>query len=179
MIIMSSPLSAYEQLKKRFARIIDLENAQGILSKDMEVFMPEDAAPDRIRQLTALAEVSLEIISSPETARLLDAVEKDKDQLPAVDQRNLQLMRQAWVHQASLPADLVLAVAELGSEGQHRHTQHRKSGDWNTMKDWYQHAFDVMRQVALIKQQQLGSETPYEALLDLFSPSLKDAAVKR
>ncbi len=54
----AAPKSAYEKLKGRFEKIINVNNAAAILSKDAEVAMPKNSADDRTRQLMALAGVS-------------------------------------------------------------------------------------------------------------------------
>lgn len=176
---MSSPKTAYENLKERFERMMDLGNAASILSGDMQVNMPRGSSNDRMRQLTALSSAVDEIIKSPEIARWLTEAEADKAALSADDQRNLALMRRQWTHQASLPKELVEQVTTLENEGNALHSELRKTGDWTKMKDWYQHSFDTMRAVGEVKKKQLGVASAYDALLDGFSPELSDAAVTR
>ncbi len=61
----SSPKSAYDKLKERFAKIIDISNASAILYKEAEVSMPKNSSDDRTRQLMALAEVTHDLIKAP------------------------------------------------------------------------------------------------------------------
>lgn len=173
----NSPNSAYEKLKKRFAKRIDLGNAAAILSKDMQVFMPKGSGDDRTRQMIALAETVHELIKDPEVGQWLNEAEKNSGGLSKEDRRNLNLMRREWVHAASLPEDLVAEHSRLYSEGQRLHTELRASGDWSKVKHWYQHSFDVMRSIGQAKKDRLGAASAYEALLDGFSPSLSEATV--
>lgn len=168
--------AAYEHLKERYARRSKLGHIVGILYKDMETAMAEGSGGDRTEQIVALRETSHELISDPQIQCWLDDAEETQDKLSAIDQRNLFLMRSLWVHEASLSAELVSEISRLESEGQRLHTKNRDSGDWKMMKDWYVHAFKTMRHVAEIKQKALGTDTPYDALLDQFN---SDVCVKK
>ncbi len=172
-------MTAYEQLKQRFERLISIENAAAILYKDSETFMPKGAADDRTRQIMALAEVAHSLISAPDIEKLLDDAEKDKDALAPEDRRNLQLMRTEWIQRAGLPEELVSERARIEVEGQKLHTELRAGGDWSKMKDWYSNSFDVMREIARLKKDKLGAPSLYAALLGSFSPSLEESTVER
>jgi carboxypeptidase Taq len=171
--------SAYEKLTERYERVINLNNASAILSKDAEIFMPKGSADDRTRQLMALADTTHGLITDPQVGKWLDEAEREAAGLSSVDRRNLALMRRSWVSEAGLPDELAQEMARLYSEGEKRHTELRKTGDWPKMRDWYAHSFDVMRTVGNIKKDKLGLASVYEALLDSFSPDLSDATVAR
>jgi carboxypeptidase Taq len=68
-------------------------------------------------------------------------------------------------------------LSRLTCEGENLHTQFRKDGDWSKIKDWYAHAVDLLRSVGAIKKNRLGTSSAYEALMDTFSPGLKDETV--
>ena len=117
------------------------------------------------------------MIKDPQVEKWLDAAEKDKRNLPKTDQRNLVLMRRAWVSQAGLSDELATELARIGSEGQKLHTELRKTGDWSKMKDWYKHSLDTLRTVGEIRKEKLGAASVYEALFNSFSPDLAEATV--
>ena len=172
-------MTAYENLKTRFEKIININNAAAILDKEAQVSMPKNSGGDRLRQMMALAEVAHDLIAAPDVEQWLDEAEKNTASLSPEDKRNLTLMRRYWVHNASLPNELATEVSRLGNEGQRLHTDLRKTGDWSKVKDWYGHAFDIMRTIGQIKKDKLGLSSVYEALLDTFSPGLSDATVTR
>ncbi len=175
----ATPKTAYEKLQERFAKIIDVNNAAAILSKEAEVSMPKNSADDRTRQIMALADVTHSLIKDPQVEQWLDEAERDSTKLSAIDRRNLTLMRRSWVSEAALPDDLATEIARIGTEGEKLHTELRKTGDWSKMKDWYAHSFDVMRTVGQLRKEELGSASVYEALLNSFSPDIADATVAR
>lgn len=175
----AAPKSAYERLTERFAKVIDLNNAAAILGKESEVSMPKNSAHDRTRQLMALADITHNLIKSPEVEKWLDDAEKDKVSLSAFDQRNLTLMRRAWVREAALPDELATEIARISNEGEKLHTELRKTGDWSKMKDWYKHTFDTLRRIGELQKDKLGAASTYETLLGSFSPDLADTTVAR
>jgi len=106
-----------------------------------------------------------------------DESEKNKAALAAGDGRNLQLMRRQSVHDASLTSEMAGELSRLTCEGENLLTGFRKDGDWSKIKAWYAHAVDLMRSVGEIKKNRLGMSSAYEALMDTFSPGLKDETV--
>jgi carboxypeptidase Taq len=168
---------AYQNLRDRFAILSRLAEIQQIMVMDAELFMPADEGPHRQDQMTTLGTVSNLLIADPQVEKWLDESEKNKAALAAGDGRNLQLMRRQWVHDASLTSEMAGELSRLTCEGENRHTKFRRDGDWSKIKDWYAHAVDLMRSVGEIKKNRLGMSSAYEALMDTFSPGLKDETV--
>lgn len=170
-------LPPYLLLKERFAQISHLGHAASILNVDAQVLMAAGSAADRTGQVIAIATASHMLINAPEVAQWLDAAEKDKAALSPDDQRNLVLMRSYWVHATALSKELAEEVARIESEGERLHVAYKKSGDWGKMRDWYAHSFDTARAIGQAKMAKLGVATPYDALLDSFSPGLTSARI--
>lgn len=169
---------AYTRLVERFTQIINLDNIGQILSKDMETAMAPGSINDRTAQMMALATTSHGLLVAPEVENWMETVHQNNGEgLSPDENRNFELMRNRWIHATCLPEELVSEVAKLESKGTHLHTESGKKGDWTVMKAWYEYSFKTMRAVAEAKQQKLGTATPYEALLDSFSPGLKDDVV--
>jgi len=170
---------AYKNLTDQFAKIISINNAAGVLGKEAETTMPTGSGEERTRELSAMASITHDLTKDPQVKEWLDIAEAGASSFNAIDQRNLELMRRAWVSEAGLPDDLSQELARIGSDGEALHTKVRKTGDWSKIKDWDKHAFDTMRTVGQIRQKQLGSASVYEALLSSFSPDIDDALVSR
>jgi carboxypeptidase Taq len=171
--------SAYENLKERFAQMKHLENIGEILNKDEESVMAPGSADDRTQQTMVLATLRNALICDPLTAQWLDQAERDKANLSSGDRRNLFLMRRQWIHDACLPEELAAEIARVYNQGGRLHKNLKKTSDWGQIKDWYAHAFEVMRTIGALKKDKLGSASVYEALLDTFSPGLSDDMVAR
>ena len=173
----TSVQDAYQNLRERFAILSRLAEIQQTMVMDAELFMPADEAPHRQDQMTTLGTVCNLLIADPQVGKWLDESEMNKAALAAEDRRNLQLMRWKWVHDASLTSEMAGELSRLTCEGENLHTEFRKDGDWSKIKDWYAHAFELMKSVGEIKKDRLGTASVYEALMDTFSPGLKDETV--
>src|SRR6202521_5546491 len=171
------PQDAYQNLRDRVSILSRLAEIQQTMVMDAELFLPADGAPHRQDQLTTLGTVGNLLIADPQVEKWLDESEKNQAALAAGDRRNLQLMRRQWVHDASLTSEMAGELSRLTCEGENLHTGFRKDGDWSKIKDWYAHAVDLMRSVGEIKKNRLGMSSAYEALMDTFSPGLKDETV--
>lgn len=169
-------VKAYEQLKYDFAQMNLFGQIMGKISKDAETHMPDGGADAFERQYSALGMAAHRIISDPRLAERLDEAEAGAKGLPPADQKNLELMRHQWIHDASLPTDLAQTINDAAGSGQTLHQKHYKSGDWSKMKDQYKKAFDLMREAGAAKLELLkkhGVSSVYEALLDQYNPGLR------
>lgn len=173
-----TPEKAYQFLKERFAQVKNLTNAGEILGFDMQTTMQPGSSEDRVNQLVALNGAAYTLISDPRVEEALDLAETDVKSLSAEDRRNLQLMRHHWVHDAGLPEDLAREQARVNAEGERIHVEHYKGGDWSKVAAWYEHSFNIMREVGEAKKDRLGVASAYEALLDHFSPGLRASLVE-
>jgi carboxypeptidase Taq len=167
----------YENLKDRFAIAVRLDEVAQLMNKDAELFVAEADKPRRQELVTTIGTVMNMMIADPAVSQWLDAAEADSAGMGAEDRRNLALMRRKWVHEASLTPQMAGDVAQMAAKGEELHTNFRKDGDWSKIKDWYGKAFDLMRSVGAAKKARLGVSTIYEALMDTFSPGLRDATV--
>src|SRR6185437_8153188 len=96
------------------------------------------------------------------------------------DRRNLLLMRREWAESNSQSPALAQEVARIHGEGDALHTRLKPTGDWPKMRDWYEHTFEVARELGEAKRKAIpGFASTYEALLDSFSPGMRDATIAR
>lgn len=166
--------AAYRELKRLFALMTNLQNASALLQHDAAIFMAPGSEADRTQQVLAIASARYDILSAPRMAALLDEAEGAGGALSREDRRNLSLMRREWVNAAGLGPALAQDMARVSSEGDQQHRRHMKSGDWSAIRDWYVHVFAVMRAAGAALQARLGTDSPYDALLDQFSPGLRE-----
>lgn len=170
---------AYAQLKARFAMMSALGEISGTITKVNEIGASIDSEDAQIRQSMALAAVRNFLIADPNLSAWLDEAEQDAANMPVEDRRNLTLMRERWLADAGLPAQMVEDIARVGSEGEIRHTKNYKGNDWSTMKDWYAHSFDVAKRTGLFLKDKLGVPSSYDALLHTYSPGLRADHIER
>ena len=171
---------AYQNLKERFAILDHLRGISEIMLKDDQVVPAAD--PDALSsQAQTLAALGHKLMTAPEVGQWLDAAEKTAAAMWPEDRRNLTLMRANWVELNAVSAEMAAELARIAAEGEKLHTKNRPLGDWAAMKDWYAHSFETRKAYGEAKMAALPGKFsgPYEALLDSFSPGMKDATIAR
>src|SRR5918998_2030216 len=97
--------TAYEQLKERLATITDLGSVRSLLFWDQQTYMPRGAVAGRAEQAATLSRISHEMLTDPETGRLLDGsgVSGSSTEEGALVRR----ARRNYERAARMPAELV------------------------------------------------------------------------
>ena len=106
--------TAYEELLSRYERISSLQSAQGVLSWDQQVTMPEGGTPARSKELSTLSSLEHELLTDNETADLLDAAEAaalDDEQAAVVRE-----IRRDYERADAVPQSLVEEISETSTE---------------------------------------------------------------
>lgn len=158
------------ELRQHFARIADLNHAAALLEWDQETYMPEGAAESRAMQLSTLRSVAHELLTSDETARLLDSAAPESD----VDRDFIRVARRDLEKATCLPPALVAEFATATA---------RAKGAWQRARaadrfvDFQPHLENIV-DLCLQQAEAYGyEETPYDALLDLYEPDMRTATV--
>jgi carboxypeptidase Taq len=173
--------SAYEHLQIWFRDIWAVNDALAILNRDMITVMPEGAGDSRTQQIASLSKVVHEKMSDP---RLKDWINEARGHLPAGEsewhEANLALMERSYLHSATLPSYLSEKLSRMATIGEQNQTKWVKTNDWESAREHFRAFFALKQEAAKIKQDALGTETEYDALIDEFDPyssSAKIAAV--
>ncbi|ACI50102.1 Carboxypeptidase Taq [Gluconacetobacter diazotrophicus PA1 5] len=167
------PQHAYTDLTTHFARIGRIRNALGILGWDKDVMMPAGAAESRADSIATLDVLCHEILTAPVIAELLDRAEAPAGSWQAA---NLQEMRRAYLHAASVPADLVDAMSRAASRCEMAWRAARREGDFAALLPTLSEVLDRTRDLAVVKGAALGL-SPYDALLDQYDPGTRRADI--
>ena len=188
----------YQSLIDLFKRINHLDHAITILNWDQMVMMPENGVSARSEAIAELTVMRHELLTSQDVKQHLDEASRLTDSLNAGEQRSLNAMRIAYNDVSCLPADLVKAQVMAGALCEHGWRTQRKANDWKGFLKNFKEVVKLSIEEANIRQEVIGSSTPYDALLDLhcrgdsssliddvFSqlkaqlPSLIDAAIEK
>lgn len=163
---MTEANDAYQKLEARFARANRVNEASGWLHWDQSVTMPAGGASARGEQLAALAEISHEIVSAPETGDLIAAADPGGDDWAAA---NLREMRRSHLAATAVPADLVGALARAKTTSETAWRAARPAADFAQALP----AFETLVGLVRAEAQALAAaldRSPYDALLDQYDP---------
>ena len=166
-------MTAYVDLKRRFARIAALGESAGMLHWDAAAMMPPGGAAARGEQLATLAGLGHELLTAPEvTAQLADAEAEG-----ASDVANLALMRRAYLRATALPTDLVEAMTRANSACETVWREARAAADFARVRTTLTEVVRLQRESAAALSDATGL-TPYDALMDGFQPGILTADVE-
>jgi carboxypeptidase Taq len=168
-------MTAYQNLTKRFARIATLNEAASVVSWDQAAMMPPGGAAARADQMAVLAGLSHELLTHPDMADDLGAVERPNNEWDAA---NLALMETAYKRAVALPGDLVEAVSRAGSVCETIWRAARPASDFAAVRESLTEVVKLTREAAEILGQALGT-SPYDALLTGYQRGITAAEVSQ
>ncbi len=164
---MNAPVTAYDRLAARFARIATVNEASSMLGWDAAAVMPPGGGAARGDQLAVLAGLSHAQLIAPDMADELGAAEPGNDWEAA----NLRLMRHAYIRATALPSDLVEASARAGSACEKVWREARRTSDFALVAPHLAEVVRLTREAAAALAPVLGL-SPYDALMDGNQPGI-------
>jgi carboxypeptidase Taq len=167
---------AYVALERRLKRLADLGGAAAVLNWDQAAVMPKGGNAARGEQLAALGGICHEILTSAETAELIEAARAEP--LDAWQAANLKLIEQRYTRATALPQDLVEARARATNTCEMAWRQARADDDYPSLRPHLEEVLRLTREAAALEGEKLGLAA-YAALLDQFQPGLDEPTIDR
>ncbi len=149
-----------------------LQDAGAVLDWDSQTMMPAGGAPSRAEQSAALAVVCHEMLTSGETADLLQRARADRAALETWRAANLDEMQREYVHASAVEARLVAALSKTASESEMLWRSARADNDFAGFAPTLKTLLELVRESAVAKAEALGRD-PYDALLDVYDPGVR------
>ncbi len=170
-------MTAYQDFLVHIAELSDILNAISILKWDARTQMPPGGAETRGYQLATLTRVAQEHFVGDQTARLLDAAERelagaDPDSYPV---RAVQQTRQYFDILRRLPLDLVSDKAALEPVSEGVWAEAKKNNDFASFAPYLQKQVDLAKRQADAVGYQ---DHPFDALVFEYEPSMSAAKLR-
>ena len=154
----------------------ELGRARALLSWDQQTYMPKGGIGARAETMARLERLEHETFTSPEVGEILDALAEEAKGLPYdSDKASLvRVTRRAYDKAVKVPSSLVAELARATALGQAAWEEARAKSDFAHFEPHLERivALQIEKAAALGYEQE-----PYDALLDLFEPEMKTAAV--
>jgi carboxypeptidase Taq len=166
----------YKQLEQEWRRLHAFRGAMAVLRWDAAVMMPRGSADVRGEQLAALETEHHTLVTSPKIIRLLDRAQASTAGLEDWQIANLREMRRQRDFAIATPVALVSRLAKAASKAEMKWLQARDTGKFEDFAPCLEEVVHLVRD----KAQLLGSSrnlSPYDALVDEFSPGLTSAEI--
>jgi carboxypeptidase Taq len=170
-------MSELRDLKKRLAELSYLGQAASVLGWDQHTYMPPGGAEGRAEQLSTLGRLVHEMFVSADTARLLDASEKEVEGRGGddLDYQLVRMTRYDYDLSSKLPSDFVAEKAKTTSMAQTAWVEARKNDDFASFAPWLEKNLDIAKRTV----DYYGyDEHPYDALLNIYEPKMKTREVQ-
>ena len=167
---------AYDALMAHSRASADIIAALSLLGWDQQVMLPAQAHAGRANQIGALTAILHRRACDPAMGQWLAACEgTELTADPATPEAaNIRELRRDYDQAVKIPEALAVALAQAASTGQRAWELARKDNDFQAFAPHLQTLLDLSRE----KAQALGYQTEaYDALLDLYEPGEKAAAI--
>ena len=160
-------MTAYERLREACGIIRDLEHTAALLDWDQQTFMPVNAEPDRVAQLTTIAGIIHEKKTAPDFAGLLEKAAAECRGLPddSVPACLIRRLRRDFEKQTKVPVALVKQLAEAAAQAHGVWTRARETSRFALFAPHLERLLELRRQYAALFA---PYDSIYDPLLDNF-----------
>jgi carboxypeptidase Taq len=164
-----------DALKDRFYDLNALGTSMSVLHWDQQTYMPRGGAAARAEHLGILSRMSHELLTSDETAKLIDQAEGDLqgDEEAEGIVRNC---RREFENATKIPGKLVEEKSRLASHAHEAWVEARKTDDFSKFAPQLERMVEITREEA----EHLGYEDHiYDALIDMYEEGSSEAEARR
>lgn len=166
------------KLKELLARVQDLNEVSGLLSWDMETYMPPGGGLARAQQMATLSKLSHEFFVADEVGQLLEDLRPYEQQLDSdSDEASLiRVARRRYEKEVRVPTDLVGRLAEARGRAQPVWAKAKDNADFASFLPELENTLELTIEYASIFDE---FAAPYDALLDNFEPGMTGKQVEQ
>ncbi|MEX2591115.1 MAG: carboxypeptidase M32 [Chitinophagales bacterium] len=156
----------YQELKDKMQRIADVEYSAALLNWDQEIFMPENSASFRSRQLSTLSGIAHEFFTDQKMGDLLKTL-SETTSLGFKEQRNVAEIKKDYERKKKYSRDFVEKMSQTISQSFSSWQKARKEDDFSIFAPKLSELVDLKKQEADL----VGYEgQAYDALLEDYEP---------
>jgi carboxypeptidase Taq len=166
----------YKQLEQEWQRLHAFNGALSLLRWDAAVLMPRGSADVRGEQLAAIETEQHALLTSPRISRLLERAEASGGTLEVWQLANLRAMRRQRDHAIATPVSLITRLARATSIAEVRWAEAREKKDFAVFAPHLEEVLRLIRDKASLLGQ-ARNLSPYDALIDEFTPGLGSAEI--
>lgn len=168
---------SFDKLNARLTDLHNLSATEHILFWDQNVMMPPGGASARAAQMATLQRVQHEILTSDETARLIeDAAAEVNPDNPESDAATLiRLAKSDYEHASALPTDFVAEYARVTAAAFDVWRKAKEENDFASFAPILQQVMDLKLQEAEIRGY---DDHPYDVLLGHWERGMKTSRVR-
>lgn len=167
-----SLFSNHEDIKKLLEiayELNDIEKIGAVLGWDQETYMPKGGITGRANQLSTLAGIHHEKLTSDRLINAIDRASMTLGEANVYDRSLVRELRRIYDQAVKLPVEFVKRQTEVFSRADQSWQEAKEKSDFRLFAD------DLKEIVELVRKQAeyFGfTDSPYDALLDIYEPGL-------
>ncbi len=165
----------YRQLKKRFARLSQLQYIQRILMWDEAVIMPAGAETSRIDAMGTLERTIQKILSNKKMQLLIEKAKQEKD-LSSWDKMNLIWMEKKYIRANCIPLTLAEKSTKAALICEQAWRKLRPQNNWKAWLPYLEASFQCVKEIAE-RQSDVLQLSPYDTLLDMYAAGFNQSSI--
>ncbi len=168
-----SSAELYADYKTKMQKIADVKYASAVLQWDQETYLPPKGNDFRGQQIATLNEIAHQQFTDEKLGGLLLDLNA-KENLSAIEKRNIQLSLEDYTRNKKLSSDFVRKMSEAVNKSYHAWAQARTENSFAVFQQPLHHLIQLKKQEA----DMLGFEQhPYNALMNDYDKGLTVATV--
>jgi len=174
-------LSSYKKLIEKVKDIFILQSAEYIIHWDLETMMPPRAIKLRSQQLALLSRIEHKMSTNREIGTLLDEIMRHPmyEKLDGLQKRNVHLIKKHYDEQAKLPEELVAGISKQRAVTTDMWKKAKVARNFSMFKPELEKLVELEKKAAEILMEVKETETPYDALIDVFEPKMTAKAITK
>jgi len=164
----------YSALMAKAKELVILQSMGAIVYWDMETKMPPKGIDLRSQQLALLQQIGHRMLTDPENGKLIDEIVNNPgyNGLTQLRKRNVHLAKKEYDEATKLPEELVVETARQSALTVDVWKKAKAARDWGMFKPDLEKLFELRAKAADILMDVKGTETPYDALIDIYEPKM-------
>ncbi len=168
----NSMIKKFEKLKQKYAEISNINSAISLLQWDRRTYMPPMGSEARAEALSALESIAHEKFTSSEIGDLINELHDWANDLnyDSFEASFLRAAKRKYDREVKIPSDFVRESAREISLATDLWTKAKQDSDFSLFAPQLEKIVNLTRQKASYL---IYTETPYDALLDLYEPGIK------
>jgi carboxypeptidase Taq len=173
--------SNYKKLMGKAKDLFILQSAEAIVQWDMETMMPPKAVNLRSEQVALLSRMEHKMTTDPEIGKLLYTIMKNPqcEKMDAIQKRNVYLMKKNYDEQTKIPEELVAAIAKQKTISVNVWKKAKAAKNFAMFRPELEKTVELTKESAEILMKVKETETPYDALIDIFEPKMTTKSITK
>lgn len=172
-------MDSYQKLCEKTKTAIQLHTAMAIVQWDMHTMIPPRGLQQRADQLAVMSRILHHMATDPEIGILLTDIESKIHSFDEYQQREIKLTQRNWKIQSALPERLVHEEVKQKSIATSTWEKAKSVSDWKMFQPELEKLLSLSKERSELLMEPTGTIKPYDALLDLNSPSMTSEIVSK